>query len=139
LAERSLRLLAHLAQEARALSLAELAGHLGLPEATVHRLCAKFLAQRAQLGDGTSSANAFDYTLRRWPALSRYADDGRLPIDNNALENQIRPWAVGRKKLAIFGKSAAAPVEPERAIATKMAHSCREKRISRTLIFWSIQ
>ncbi len=42
-AERSLRLLAMLANEGRALSLAELAVRLGLPKATTHRLCAQLL------------------------------------------------------------------------------------------------
>jgi len=38
-----------------------------------------------------------DYSLKRWMALSRYLDDGAVPIDNNWCENQIRPWALGRK------------------------------------------
>jgi len=32
----------------------------------------------------------------RWTALTRYLEDGAVPIDNNWVENQIRPWAVGR-------------------------------------------
>jgi hypothetical protein len=40
-----------------------------------------------------------DYALKRWPALMRYADDGRLPMDNNRIENQIRPWALGKNWL----------------------------------------
>lgn len=31
----------------------------------------------------------------RW--IQRYLDDGAVPIDNNWCENQIRPWALGRK------------------------------------------
>lgn len=54
-------------------------------------------AKREQVTDGTAIAKAMDYTLRRWGALVRYAEDGRLPIDNNPIENLIRPWAVGRK------------------------------------------
>jgi hypothetical protein len=38
----------------------------------------------------------FSYTLRRWVALTRYLDDGRHPIDNNLIENAIRPIAFGR-------------------------------------------
>ena len=37
-----------------------------------------------------------DYALKRWDALIRYGDDGRLPIDNNRIENKIKPWALGR-------------------------------------------
>ena len=54
-------------------------------------------SKREQVTDGTATAKAMDYTLRRWSALVRYAEDGRLPIDNNPIENLIRPWAVGRK------------------------------------------
>jgi transposase len=64
-------------------------------------------AMREQLTDGTASAKAIDYALKRWPALIRYADDGRLPIDNNRIENQIRPWAVGRKNWLFSGSLAA--------------------------------
>lgn len=65
------------------------------------------LAQRASITDGTGSANAMDYCLKRWPALVRYADDGRLPMDNNRIENQIRPWALGRKNWLFSGSLAA--------------------------------
>ena len=40
---------------------------------------------------------AINYTLKRWPALSRYLDDGNLPICNNWVENQMRPWALGAR------------------------------------------
>ena len=38
------------------------------------------------------TAKAINYSLKRWPALSRYLDDGNLPIDNNWAENSMRPW-----------------------------------------------
>ena len=53
--------------------------------------------QRAGLTAGTRTAKAIDYSLKRWNALARYLDDGEVPIDNNWIENQIRPWALGRK------------------------------------------
>ncbi len=43
------------------------------------------------------SANAIDYTRKRAAALRRYLEDGRDPIDNNAIENAIRPIALRRK------------------------------------------
>ncbi|EXD46120.1 transposase IS66 family protein, partial [Acinetobacter baumannii 662545-1347] len=43
------------------------------------------------------------YSLKRWTALSRYLDDGNLPIDNNWIENQMRPWALGRKNWLFAG------------------------------------
>ena len=53
--------------------------------------------QRGQITDGTATAKALDYSLKRWGALARFVDDGQLPIDNNWAENQIRPIAIGRK------------------------------------------
>ncbi len=50
---------------------------------------------------GTDRAIA--YTLKRWPALVRYLDDGRYPIDNNPIENAIRPIALGRKNWLFAG------------------------------------
>jgi len=41
-------------------------------------------------------AQAIGYTLKNWIALNRYLDDGRLEIDNNAVERAIRPVATGR-------------------------------------------
>lgn len=70
-------------------------------------LHAWLLAQRQRVTDGTGTAKAIDYALKRWPALIRYADDGRLPMDNNRIENQIRPWAVGRKNWLFSGSLAA--------------------------------
>ena len=48
-----------------------------------------------------------DYSLRRWAALSLYATDGRLPIDNNPVENVIRPIAIGKKNWLFVGSERA--------------------------------
>ena len=37
------------------------------------------------------------YMDRQWPKLIRVLDDGRVPIDTNAVENVIRPFVIGRK------------------------------------------
>ena len=52
--------------------------------------------QLAQVPDGSATAKAIKYSLGRWAALTRYLEDGDLPIDNNHLENRIRPVAIGR-------------------------------------------
>ncbi len=44
-----------------------------------------------------------DYSLKRWDALVRFVDDGDLPIDNNHLENRIRPIALGRANWLFAG------------------------------------
>jgi transposase len=61
------------------------------------------VGQRSQLTDGTRTAKAIDYSLKRWTALVRYLDDDQLPIDNNWIENQVRPWALGRKNWLFAG------------------------------------
>src|SRR5690606_28432331 len=61
------------------------------------------IARRQQVPDGSGTAKALDYSLNRWQALMRYLDDGHIPIDNNWVENQIRPWALGRKNWLFAG------------------------------------
>jgi transposase len=61
------------------------------------------LAQRSRVPDGSGTARALDYSLKRWVALTRYLDDGWLPIDNNRIEQQIRPIAVGRNNWLFAG------------------------------------
>jgi len=54
------------------------------------------LLHRQKVTDGSATAKALDYSLKRWTALTQFLDDGQLPIDNNWIENQIRPIAIGR-------------------------------------------
>jgi len=63
--------------------------------------------QAATLGNG-GVRKAIDYALRRWPALARVMDDGAFPLDNNPIENAIRPIAVGRKNWLFAGSETAA-------------------------------
>jgi transposase len=51
---------------------------------------------------------AFAYSLRLWPRLVRYVEDGRFQIDNNLVENSIRPVALGRKNYLFAGSHEAA-------------------------------
>jgi len=51
---------------------------------------------------------AIGYTLGRWDRLKRYIDDGRYEIDNNLIENSIRPVALGRKNFLFAGSHEAA-------------------------------
>jgi transposase len=46
---------------------------------------------------GSLLGKALHYLTAQWPKLVRYVDDGRWPIDNNACENAIRPFVVGRR------------------------------------------
>ena len=62
---------------------------------------------RANTANGGGSAKALDYTLKRWPSLIRYAETGHLPIDNNPVENTIRPIALGKKNWLFAGSERA--------------------------------
>jgi transposase len=61
------------------------------------------IGQRQKVPDGSATAKAIDYSLKRWTALIRYTEDGAVPIDNNRVENQIRPWALGRSNWLFAG------------------------------------
>lgn len=61
------------------------------------------LAHRQKVPDGSGTAKALDYSLKCWEALTRYLDDGAVPIDNNWVENQIRPWALARSNWLFAG------------------------------------
>ena len=62
---------------------------------------------RVTVADGSGTAKALDYSIKRWSALVRYAEGGCMPMDNNPLENAIRPIAIGKKNWLFAG--------PERA------------------------
>jgi transposase len=62
---------------------------------------------RVNTANGGASAKAIDYALKRWPALVRYAETGHLPIDNNQVENDIRPIALGKKNWLFAGSERA--------------------------------
>lgn len=65
------------------------------------------LGERPKLAKADATARAIDYALGRWKALTRYLDDGHVPIDNNAVENSIRPLALGRRNWLFVGSQGA--------------------------------
>uniref|UniRef100_A0A0R3QCL0 DDE_Tnp_IS66_C domain-containing protein n=1 Tax=Brugia timori TaxID=42155 RepID=A0A0R3QCL0_9BILA len=79
-------------------------------------------AQRQKVPEGSATAKAIDYSLKRWLALTRYIDDANLPADNNRVENQIRPIALGRQNWLFAGSLRAG----RRAAAVmSLVHSAR--------------
>lgn len=60
-------------------------------------------ATRRQVSGKSGLAEAIQYALNHWPALVRYAADGRLEIDNNAAERALRAVALGRKNYLFSG------------------------------------
>jgi hypothetical protein len=65
------------------------------------------MIERARVAEGGSTAKAIDYSLGHWCALTHHLDDGAVPVDNNSLENLIRPWAMGRKAWLFAGSELA--------------------------------
>jgi transposase len=63
-------------------------------------------ATLTQVSAKSEVAAAIRYSLSRWPALTRYRDDGHLEIDNNAAERALRAVALGRKNYLFAGSDA---------------------------------
>ena len=59
--------------------------------------------QRAKLSRGNDLAKAMDYLLKRWPAFTRFLEDGRICLSNNAAERAMRSVALGRRSWLFAG------------------------------------
>ncbi len=59
--------------------------------------------ERAKLSRGNDIAKAMDYMLKRWPSFTRFLDDGRICLTNNAAERALRGIALGRKSWLFAG------------------------------------
>jgi transposase len=59
--------------------------------------------RRSKLSGRSETAKAIDYSLKRWAALTRFLDDGRLCMTNNAAERALRGIAVGRHNWTFAG------------------------------------
>jgi transposase len=69
---------------------------------------------------------AIDYALGQWPTLEIFLDDGRVEIDNNLVENAIRPTAVGKKNWLFIGDAGAGE---RSAILYTVIECCRRRGI----------
>jgi transposase len=59
--------------------------------------------QRARVSKNSETGKAIDYSLKRWNAFTRFLDDGRLCMSNNAAEREMRAVAVGRRNWTFAG------------------------------------
>jgi transposase len=59
--------------------------------------------ERARLSRHADVAKAMDYMLKRWPAFTRFLEDGRICLSNNAAERALRGIALGRKAWLFAG------------------------------------
>jgi transposase len=60
-------------------------------------------AERTRLSRHAETARAIDYMLTRWPAFTRFLDDGRICLTNNAAERALRGIALGRRAWLFAG------------------------------------
>lgn len=67
---------------------------------------------------------AIDYTLGQWPPLQVFLTDGRIELDNNLVENAIRPTALGKKNWLFIGEANAGA---RSAIVYTVIESCRRR------------
>jgi transposase len=70
---------------------------------------------------------AVHYSLVRWDKLRRYTEDGRIEIDNNLVENTIRPIALGRKNYLFAGSHAAAQ---RSAVLYSLLATCKKHEVN---------
>jgi transposase len=63
--------------------------------------------ERTRVLDGSRIAQAIDYSLQHWSALTAHLSDGAVPIDNNLIERQIKPWKLGAKNWLFVGSALA--------------------------------
>jgi transposase len=90
----------------------------------LHRAMA--LTRRKSLPQGLLG-QAIDYALKRWTALSQFITDGTLEIDNNLIENSIRPSALGKKNWMFIGHPEAGK---RSAVIYTLLGSCRRQGIN---------
>jgi transposase len=90
----------------------EIKGHsaaerLGVRRARIAPLIAELetwmRAERVRLSRHAETAKAIDYMLKRWPAFTRFLEDGRICLSNNAAERALRGIALGRKSWLFAG------------------------------------
>jgi len=70
---------------------------------------------------------AISYTLSLWPQLLRFRDHGLLEIDNNLIENAVRPTALGKKNWMFIGHPEAGD---RSAILYTLLESCKRRGIN---------
>ncbi len=78
---------------------------------------------------------AVSYAINNWPRLLRYTQDPRLPIDNNAAEQAIRPIAIGRRNWLFMGSARGGHAA---AIYMTLAATCKRAGINPFLYFQDI-
>ena len=84
------------------------------------------LKKKKRFLPGSGMGKAIDYALGQWESLCVYLEDGCVEIDNNAVENAIRPTAVGKKNWLFIGEAGAGE---RSAIIYTVIECCRRRGI----------
>lgn len=92
----------------------------------IERVLIKLKARGRHLPQSPLGA-AIDYTLGLWPTLEIYLPDGRVEIDNNLVENAIRPTAIGKKNWLFVGEADAGE---RSAIIYTVIECCRRRGLN---------
>lgn len=92
----------------------------------LRRLRAALLRIRPRYLPQSALGKAITYTLDQWSALETFLRDGRIAIDNNRVENAIRPTAVGKKNWLFIGEAEAGH---RGAILYTIVESCRRRGV----------
>ncbi len=101
--------------------------HQSVPIQTrIHKALSLYKKSRRFLPQSTMG-KAIDYALGQWPALQVWLRDGRIEIDNNIVENAIRPTALGKKNWLFIGD---VTVGDRGAILYTLIESCRRRGVS---------
>jgi transposase len=94
--------------------------------ARLHRALVRLKTSKRYLPQSLMG-KAINYALNQWPALLVFLEDGRLEIDNNLVENAIRPTAVGKKNWLFIGEAEAGE---RSAIIYTVIEACRRRGIN---------
>lgn len=92
----------------------------------LERIRAALIKLRGRFLPQSGMGKAISYIFDQWPALHRFVADGRIEIDNNGVENAIRPTAIGKKNWLFVG---AANAGERGAILYTIVESCRRRGI----------
>jgi hypothetical protein len=95
------------------------------------------LAQRTQLANGRATAWALACSLKRWPGLLRFVYDGRLPIDNSRIENQMRAMVIVLKSGLFAGSLLAGQRGRRLARRDSPQAPLRYKALVASGLYWS--
>jgi hypothetical protein len=101
------------------------AAHSRMIHERLHRALTRLKIKKYYLPQ-SGMGKAIDYALGLWPALCVYLGDGRVEIDNNLVENAIRPTAIGKKNWLFVGD---ANVGQRGAILYTLIENCRRRHI----------